>query len=96
MSPTSRWLYAVCFVLAAAGFLLAFWPLSALAVLVCALSGRIVFALLIGLLIDLALGAPTGTAQYLYFPFVALALFGFCVRYWGGRYLRNRSTQDTV
>lgn len=94
MSPSSRWIFAVTFVLASTGFLLPFWPLSVLGVVLCALSGRWFFALFIGLMLDIAWGAPTGTAQYLYFPFTALALLCVVARYWGARYFLDRNPQE--
>lgn len=96
MTSSSRWIYAVSFLLASAGFLLPLWPLSVLGVLLCALSGRFAFGLLMGLLLDLAWGAPTGTAQYLFFPFVALALVGVLARYFGSRYFLDRNLQEKI
>lgn len=96
MTPNSRWIYAVSFVLAATGFLMPMWPLSVLGVLICALSGRFIFAFVMGLIIDIAWGAPTGTAQYLYFPFAAVALAAIVARHFGARYVFDRSAQERL
>jgi hypothetical protein len=96
MSRSSRYIYAVSFILGAAGFLLPLWPLSVLGVLLCALSGRFIFALFMGLLLDIAWGAPSGTAQYLFFPFAALALGGVVVHVFGVRYFFDRTVQEKI
>jgi hypothetical protein len=96
MTPNSRWIYAVSFALGATGFLLPLWPLSVLGVLLCALSGRFIFALFMGLLLDLAWGAPTGTARFLFFPFFAVALVAALGRYFGGRFLFDRRPQERL
>lgn len=96
MTSNSRWIYAVSFVLASTGFLLPFWPLSLAGVALCALSGRYIFALLIGLLLDVAYGAPLATARFLYFPFVAFALLCLVARVWGERYFFDRSGQEKI
>ncbi len=97
MTPASRWIYAVSFVLASAGFLLPYgWPLSVIGVLLSALSGRWLFAILIGLLLDVAWGAPTGTARVLFFPFAAAALAGVAARELAARYFFNRGAQDRL
>ena len=96
MSQSSRWIYAVTFLLAATGFLLPFWPLSVLGILLCALSGRWLFAVAVGLLFDIALGAPTGTAHLLYFPYTALALVAALARIIGGSYFLDKTPQETL
>ena len=94
MTPASRWIYAVTFVITASGFLLPFWPLTLLGILLAALSGRYVFALLMGLIVDVAWGAPMGTLRYLFFPATLVALAAFVLRVWVQRYLFNRQPQE--
>ena len=96
MSSTTGWIYAATFVLAAAGFLVPFWPLSVVGVAIAALSQRWLFALALGLLLDVAWGAPTGLMQYLFFPFALLALLCALLRLWSSRYLFDRAVQETL
>ena len=96
MSKSSRWIYAVTFLLAAGGFLIPFWPLSVLGVLLAALSGRWIFAVIVGLLLDIAWGAPTSTLRYLLFPFTVVALLGVALRQWGGYYFLDRNPQERL
>ena len=96
MTQSSRWIYAITFLLAAAGVLLPFWPLSIVGVLIGALSGRWIFAVVVALLIDLAWGAPTGVLHFLYFPFTLLALAAAAARAWGGRYFLDKHQQEKL
>ena len=96
MSHSSRLLYAITFILASAGFLVPFWPLSVAGVAIAALSGRWVFAVIIGLLLDIAWGAPTGTYRYIFFPFTVLALVCMIARYYGAYYFFDRNRQEKI
>ena len=96
MSKSSRWIYAVAFLLASAGFLVPLWPLSLAGVMLAALSGRWIFAVITGLLLDLAWGAPTGTLHYFFFPFTIAALLGFIARYYGSLYFFDRVRQEKL
>ena len=96
MSQASRWLYATTFILVAAGFLLPFWPLSVAGIASCALSGRWIFSVVMALLVDVAWGAPLGTAQFLYFPLTLFALLCTVARLWGGRYFLDRGVQEKI
>lgn len=96
MTQSSRWIYAVSFLLVSTGFLLPLWPLSVLGILLCALSGRAVFAVGMALLLDLAWGAPAGVYRYLFFPFTVLALLAVLARYWGSRYFLDRNPQQRL
>lgn len=87
---------ALFFALAALGFLLPLWPLSVLGIVLAAAWGRWFFAVLIGLLLDLAWGAPVGLAHSLYFPFTLLAMVAALVRLWVGRYFADRGRQETL
>ncbi len=73
-----------------------FWPLSVVGVVLAALSGRWIFAVIVGLMLDLAWGAPTGMYRYLFFPFTIVALAGFIVRYWGSRYFLDKNPQERI
>ena len=79
-----------------AGFLVPFWPLAALGIVVAALFGEMVAALVCGLLLDLAYGAPTGVFSYLMFPFTLFA--ALCIVGWhmGIRLFFDRSGFDTL
>ncbi|OGC86068.1 hypothetical protein A3D70_00875 [Candidatus Adlerbacteria bacterium RIFCSPHIGHO2_02_FULL_54_18] len=96
MTASSRWIYAVTFLLAAAGFLLPFWPLTVVGIVLCALSGRWLFAVAVALLFDVAWGAPTGAGHFLLFPFTALALVAGLARLIGGHYFLDKSPQETL
>lgn len=89
-----RWLAAVIFAATAASFLFGFWPLAAAGVVAMGFVGRGFFAVLLGLLLDLAYGSPVGPAAYLFFPFTILGAAVAVGRYGAGRYFMNRSFQD--
>lgn len=93
--PATRWIWAVSFICAAAGFLLPWWPLSVVGILLAAFAGRYFFAIALGLLLDVAYGAPVGRWHVLYFPFALLGIAAAAVRYWGVRYVR-RGPRDTL
>lgn len=96
MSTTnSRWILALSFAVAAAGFLLPLWQLSLLGIALAVLSGQWIFAIIIGLLLDVAYGAPVGRWHVLYFPFTIFALVGALLRYYFSSYMR-KSTTNTL
>ena len=92
----TRWLLAVCFVLAGAGFLLPLWPLSVVGILIAGLSGHSIFALCVGLLLDIAYGAPMGTLHILILPFTIVSLLSILARHFGLRYFLDKSFSDTL
>lgn len=96
MSRSSQLVYALSFVIAASGFLLPLWPLCIVGILIAALSGRWVFAILTGLLIDLAWGAPQGALHYVYMPFMLVAVGAALARYFFAGYFLDRSPSDTL
>ena len=96
MTPASRWIYATTFLLAAAGFLLELWPLCVTGVLLAALSGRWLFAVLVALLIDVAWGAPTGALGFILFPLTALALIAALARMFGSRYFLDKNLPEKL
>lgn len=96
MKKSSRLWFSVAFVLAGAGFLLPLWGLSALGVIVAALAGQWVFAVFLGILLDVANGAPTGHLQFLFFPFTIVALMTMLVRTIAQRYLLKKTPQERI
>lgn len=96
MSRSSQLLYALSSGIAAAGFLLPFWPLCVVGVLIAALSGRWIFAILTGLLLDLAWGAPQGLLHFVYVPFTLVGVGAALVRYFLSGYFLDRSPSDTL
>ncbi len=96
MTPSSRYLYALSFAIAAMGYLLPFWPLAVVGVLIATLSGRYVFGVVMALMLDVAWGVPTGILHYLYFPFTLLAFAAILARIFGRRYFFNRNSQETL
>jgi hypothetical protein len=91
MKSTTAWIVASSFLIAAAGFLLPFWPLTVAGIALCALSGRSLFAIAIGLLLDAGYGAPVGPYHALYVPFTLCALLFISLRMFGARYMLGRS-----
>src|SRR3989344_5023223 len=84
------------FLLAAAGFLLPFWPLSAFAIVLAGLLRWSVFAFALGLLLDIAWGAPTGVLEVLMFPFTLLAFCSILARIFASRYLLRKSLPEKL
>ncbi|HWB34278.1 MAG TPA: hypothetical protein VG753_03105 [Candidatus Paceibacterota bacterium] len=96
MKKNSYIAIAIIFLIAAAGFLIPFWPLTVLGVAAMALAGYPLWAIALGLLLDVAYGAPTGTLHLLIFPFTIVALAGIVVREAGKRYFMDSSSGDRV
>lgn len=96
MTLKSRHIYAITFAIAAVGFLLPFWPLSVVGILLASLSGRYVFALIVGLLLDLGSGIPTGLLHYLFVPFTIVAVCASLLRLFGGAYFLDKTPPDTL
>lgn len=96
MTLSSRYIYAITFAIAATGFLLPFWPLCIIGVLIAALSGRYFFAVVVGLLLDLGSGVPTGWLHYVVVPFTAVAALASLVRVFGMAYFLDKTPPDTL
>ena len=87
MKREPRWVLPTFFVLVAAGLLLPFWPLQVAAVVLAGLFGRGVFAVILGLLLDVMWGAPTGIFEMVGFPLTVLALLSIGSRFFSNPYL---------
>lgn len=96
MTPSSRYIYALSFAIAATGFLLPFWPLCIVGLLIAALSGRYVFAILMALLLDLGSGVPTGVLHYILVPYTALAVITALLRVYAGAYFLDKTPPGTL
>lgn len=97
MTPsTRRWILAVFFIVAALGFLVPFWPLCLLGIALMALWGRWLPAIITGLLLDLAWGAPVGLLHFLYFPFTICAAALALARFVGAKYVLDRDVPETL
>lgn len=96
MTLASRYIYAISFAIAAAGFLLPLWPLCVAGVLLSALSGRYAFAVVMALLLDIGSGIPTGVLHYLYVPFTALAVAASLARAFAGARLLDKTPPGTL
>jgi hypothetical protein len=94
MSINTRWIVAVSFALAAAGFLLPLWPISAVGIVLAAASGRYIAAIGIGLLLDVAYGAPIGHFHFLYVPFTLLAVVIALLRWYLSSFLRESTVES--
>ncbi|MDP4020540.1 MAG: hypothetical protein Q8P58_00655 [Candidatus Adlerbacteria bacterium] len=92
----SRSLFALIFLVTAAGFLLEWWPIAVAGVAAMGFVGRGYFAPLLGLLLDLAYGAPAGFIAPLFFPFTILGLLIVVGRYIALRYFMNRASRDRI
>jgi len=93
MKQNTIWIVTTSFLVAAAGFLLPFWPLTVVGIALCAFSGRWPYAIAIGLLLDVGYGAPVGPYHALYVPFTLCALVCTAVRLLGARYMLGRSNK---
>lgn len=96
MSPSHRWLLALTALVTSAGFIMQMWPLALVGVLAMACVGRGWFAIPVGLLLDLAYGAPFGTVAFMFFPFTIAALGVVVVRFWTSRYFFDKTSQDRL
>lgn len=96
MTPSSRYIYALSFAIAATGFLLPFWPLCVVGLLIAALSGRYVFAILMALLLDLGSGVPTGVLHYIFVPYTALAVIAALLRVYASAYFLDKTPPGTL
>ena len=92
----NKWILLTAFLLASGGFLLPFWPLEALGILFAALMGHWIFALVLGLLLDLAYSAPTGMLHPLFFPFTLLAALSIVLRRIALQYFLDSSSKETL
>jgi hypothetical protein len=89
------WMLLISFILMALGFLLPFWPLGLLGILLAAASGRYIAAIAMGLLLDVAFGAPVGRWSFLYVPFTLFAAATSALRYYLSSYFRD-DAKDTL
>lgn len=74
------WDILLAFFAVAAGFLIGFWPVSVAGVLLAAVLGRWVSALILGLLLDVVYGVPQGFLHIIYFPVTLFALLAVVAR----------------
>ena len=84
------WISAGSFALAAGGFLISFWPLSIVGIGLAAFTNRWILAIALGLLLDIAYGAPVGKWHVLFMPFTIVALVCIFLYYVASRYMRKR------
>ena len=71
---------ALCVLIILLGMLWPLWELSLAGVLLAALTGEWFAALVLGLLLDLLFGAPTGFLRVVQFPFALAALAAVAAR----------------
>jgi hypothetical protein len=95
-SKRTYFFFALSCALAAAGFLLSFWPLAAAGVVLAGLSPHPVLAVGFGIMLDLAYGAPLGGLYVLFFPMTLLALASVLARRLGRRYFFDSSLQERL
>jgi hypothetical protein len=92
----SRLIIIFALSLAAAGLLLQFWPIEILAIVAAVFGGMPIFALALGLTLDLIYGMPLGGLHYIMVPFAALALVLVLVRAVASRFVIDRYSQGTL
>lgn len=85
---------AIAFLCAASGFIINFWPLEVVGIVGAALLGHYIFALLVGVMLDLAYGTPTGILYYLFFPFTLLAAASVLGRIVGKKFLIRKTPPE--
>jgi hypothetical protein len=93
---SNKWILIAAFMLAAGGYLIPFWPIEVAGIIIASFAGSRLAAPALGLLLDIAYGAPTGLAQYLFFPFTLGALAALLLRYVGSRYVVERFTRERL
>lgn len=86
MKIKTRSILLLSFAVAATGFLIPFWPLELAGLAIAGLAGHPIFALVLGLLLDIAYGQPTGALGILFFPFTLFALITILARMFSKRY----------
>jgi hypothetical protein len=96
MKNFRQWIIACSFALAALGFLLPLWPLSALGVALASGAGYWVFGVGVGLLLDIAWGAPPGVLHVVLFPFALFALLVALIRMLALRYVFTKIPQEKI
>ncbi len=92
MKEASRWIIMLSFLVAAAGFMIGFWPLEVAGLAGMSFAGRGFLAVPLGFIFDIAYGAPTGALEVLFFPFTILALVLVAARYFASKYFFDRSS----
>lgn len=86
MNYQSRPVLFFLLLLGAAGFSLPFWPLSLVSILLLGFFNRPVYCIALGLLLDLAWGAPQGTLGAVLFPLTIVGCFAVLLRMLADRY----------
>lgn len=92
----TKWIWVVSFLFVSGGFVLGFWPASLLGVIFAGIMDAYIAAILFGLLLDVAYGAPNGLVEYLYFPFTLTAIFSIVLKNLGTRYFLKRDAQERL
>jgi hypothetical protein len=97
MEPLRRakW-YGAALLALAAGALLPWWPLCALAVLVLILGQQEASGIALALMLDIAYGPPPGLLQYAVFPFTLCALALMALTRWGGAVFFDRRSSERL
>ena len=96
MKSSNRWLLALTFLVASAGFLMQLWPLAAVGIVAMGFVGRGWVAIPAGFLLDIAYGSPVGAFESLFFPFTILALVVIVLRFWASKYFLDKSSRTRL
>ncbi|MBC7836178.1 hypothetical protein H7X87_00150, partial [Acetobacteraceae bacterium] len=74
-------------------FIFSFWPFAALAVVLLALSGNLIFCVVLGITLDLVYGVPVGIFHIVLFPFTLLSLISIFSRLFMKRYMLSEASE---
>ncbi len=96
MKNLRQWIITSSFALAAFGFLIPLWPLSAIGVALAAGAGYWMFGVGVGLLLDVAWGTPPGILHILFFPFTIFAVLAALARVIALRYFFTKTPQEKI
>jgi hypothetical protein len=96
MRSTHNTMTVLSVMLVIAGFLVPLWELQVIGILLAGLSGRLIVAIGLGLLVDIAYGTPTGIFHFLYFPFTLLALLSYGLSRLGKSFLLDKSFSGKI
>lgn len=88
---TDRSILALSIFLVVLGFFIPLWQLQCVGIILAGVSGRYILALLLGLLVDIAYGAPLGLFHAVSFPFTLLAFCSALAWFVGRRFILNKN-----
>jgi hypothetical protein len=88
---TTRAIQTFSILLVIVGFLLPLWELQVVGIILAGISGRYLVAFLLGLVVDIAYGPPTGVLHATFFPFTLLALLSIGIFQLGKNFVLDKT-----